>query len=77
MSKIKSRNSAESALKSVVIKSNDGKHEIDLVSSVTELCYFESLMMDSISGMLSFVDTGSTEKLGGKTVKENFSLNWN
>ena len=35
MSKIKSRNSAESALKSVVIKSNDGKHEIDLVSSIT------------------------------------------
>ena len=39
MSKIRSRNSAESALKSVSIKSNDGKHEIDLVSSVTELCY--------------------------------------
>ena len=74
MSKIRSRNSAESALKSVVIKSNDGKHEIDLVSSITELCYFESLMMDSISVKLSFVDTGSTEKLGGKTIKEAFPL---
>ena len=74
MSKIRSRNSAESALKSVVIKSNDGKHEIDIVSSITELCYFESLMMDSISVKLSFVDTGSTEKLGGKTIKEVFPL---
>ena len=74
MSKIRARNSAESALKNAIIRSNDGKHEIDLVSSITELCYFESLMMDSISVKLSFVDTGSTEKLGGKTIKEVFPL---
>ena len=74
MSEIRSRNSSESALKNVVIKSNDGKHEIDLVSSIVELCYFESLMMDSISVKLRFIDTGSTEKLDGKTIKEVFPL---
>ena len=41
---ITARNSAESALKNLQITSTDGKHSIDLVTSVTELCYYESLI---------------------------------
>lgn len=71
---ITARNSAESALKNLQITSTDGKHSIDLVTSVTELCYYESLMLDSICVRLKFADTGSTEGLGGKTLKEIFPL---
>ena len=74
MSKIRARNSAESALKNLQITSTDGKHSIDLVTSVTELCYYESLMLDSICVRLKFADTGSTEGLDGKTLKEVFPL---
>ena len=71
---ITARNSAESALKNLQITSTDGKHSIDLVTSVTELCYYESLMLDSICVRLKFADTGSTEGLDGKTLKEVFPL---
>ena len=74
MAQISARSSAESALKSAVIKSNDGKYSIDLVSSITELCYYESIMMDSVSVDIKFVDTGSSKDLDGKTIKEAFPL---
>ena len=74
MAQISARSSAESALKSAVIKSNDGKYSIDLVSSITELCYYESIMMDSVSVDVKFVDTGSSKDLDGKTIKEDLFL---
>jgi hypothetical protein len=64
--------SAPATIKSYNIASNDGGKTAELIGGIIKLQYFESLLSDTVSANILYVDTGGA--IDGKTVLDGLPL---